>query len=191
MIYITTTIVFALVFYIWVFSPLETSDRVGITTAISMVALFIVTSIYSWHTRKMAEEMREQRYDTVRPVLDIQRQQPVEMNGIVRAKEILTEESNLESVGLSSTICNIGLGPAIDTYSFSQSPNEKSVRHNFGVLAVGEKTTPINLSVKQDQGNRFLEVYYEDVYGRSFESRRGVINQENKWVLGPLIIMKL
>ena len=46
--------------YVWMASPLGTSDKVGITMAISTVALVIVTSIYAWHTRKMADEMRKQ-----------------------------------------------------------------------------------------------------------------------------------
>ena len=61
MIYITLGLLVLAVAYVWVFAPLGTSDKVGITTAISMVALAILTSIYAWHTRKMSDELREQR----------------------------------------------------------------------------------------------------------------------------------
>ena len=57
--------------YVWMASPLGTSDRVGITMAISTVALVIVTGIYAWHTRKMAEEMWKDRQQTSRPVIVI------------------------------------------------------------------------------------------------------------------------
>jgi hypothetical protein len=54
---------------VWIFAPLATTDKVGITTAASMVALVILTAIYAWHTRKMANEMRKQRYSDSLPLL--------------------------------------------------------------------------------------------------------------------------
>ena len=109
MIYITTIIVFVTVFYIWVFSPLETSDRLGITTAISTVALVIVTSIYAWHTRKMAEEMREQRLSEARPylvlTLDLADDEFLQWDAY-KEKEPPSE--------FKVTILNAGSGPAIN-----------------------------------------------------------------------------
>jgi hypothetical protein len=70
LIYTILGLVVASVLYVWVFSPLGTTDRIGVTTAISMVALVIVTSIYAWHTRKMADDMREQN-KTLRDTISI------------------------------------------------------------------------------------------------------------------------
>jgi hypothetical protein len=132
MIYITTGVLFVVVFYVWVFSPLGTSDRVGITTAISMVALFIVTSIYAWHTRKMADEMKEQRLNESRPYLLIR----LEENKILRypgeSNEVIPDHVTI-------TVKNEGQGPAINIRAGFWHPEKTYGGDDIGYLAAGEQ----------------------------------------------------
>jgi Ca2+/Na+ antiporter len=185
-----TTATLLILYLILNYNKIEPKDWAQIFLTFGLV---LVTALYAIYTGKqaeasikMAEEMSKARYDAVRPVLDIERQEPSEMSSKTRVKEVLTDESNIEDIGLSNIICNIGLGPAIDVFSFVQSPTEKTIRHGFGILGVGEKTEPINLSINQ-QGTKHIVVFYSDIYGRRFESKREVINRENKWILGPLV----
>jgi len=98
--------------YVWFVSPLGTSDRVGITMAISTVSLVIVTGIYAWHARKqadasvkMATEMREQR----RPIVV---QEAIESKGI--AFSIGDGEDIEHNPSDYFQIRNVGNGPAIE-----------------------------------------------------------------------------
>ena len=169
---------------VWIFTTLETTDKVGITTAISMVALVILTGIYAWQTRKMANEMREQRYDTVRPVIDIYRDPSDED----KLSEAFASTNGDASQGLSCVLENIGLGPAIDVYSFVQNPQSgKRQRHEFGTLAIGKKTYRMKLSLIYEDNPLALVAYYRDVYGRAFVSIREVSSgKERGWQIGPL-----
>ena len=176
--------------------------QIGLTAA-----LVSVTIIYAWRTHvisraakeqaeatrkqaeasvKMAEEMREQRYDAVRPVIDIYRDQTDED----KLPEAFAGKSGDTSRGLACVLHNIGLGPAIDLYSFVQNPfSGKRQHYDFGTIATGEKTPKMNLSVKQKDGRMALLAYYKDVYGRAFESSREVSSDKEKgWQLGPLKI---
>jgi len=98
--------------YVWMASPLGTSDKVGITMAISTVALVIVTSIYAWHTRKMAEEMREQRYSENLPLL------VPDIPPILRAEKLPIEA--MQSGNTVKVVWgNVGKGVAINSrFSF-------------------------------------------------------------------------
>ena len=190
MIYTTLSLVVLLISYVWVFSPLGTSDRVGITMAISTVALVIVTSIYAWHTRKMAEEVREQRYDAVRPIIDIERRLTeleragVEMN-IVNKRELFPDK-------LTCKLRNIGVGPATDVYSFVQpgtQPDDNCPPLAYGTVAQNGEMDECPLSLKPRDNRKVLVVYYRDVYGQCFESSREV--NRSDWKLGALETRKI
>jgi hypothetical protein len=171
---------------------------------ILMGLLVVITGIYAWRTHviskvtreqadasvKMAKEMKQQRYDTVRPVIDIQRA-PWDED---KLPEAFAGKSGDTSRGLACALHNIGLGPAIDMHSFVQNPfvqNPSDPRQRFecGTLATGEKTHKMNLSMKQEDGRMALLAYYKDVYERAFESSREVsVDKEKGWQLGPLKI---
>ncbi len=170
--------------------------------AISMVVLVIITVVYAWRTHaiskatkkqaeasvKMAEEMREQRYDTVRPVIDIYREQSPEE----QISEALSARDGDTSHGLSCVFHNIGPGPAIDAYSFVQNPfSGEGQRLEFGTLAAKERSHKMKLSLNQEGSRTTLVVYYRDVNNRSFESRREVSIENNNWILSPLRITLL
>jgi hypothetical protein len=133
---------------VWVFAPLGTSDKVGITTAISMVALVIFTSIYAWHARKqanasveMAKEMREQRVMASRPFI-IQR---AEQKKAV-AKIITTDYfSHFE-------IYNTGNGPAIEVEA-SLLNEEKSILYSErqSYLRTGESVKLLPVEFEKEQ----------------------------------------
>ena len=174
MIYITAIILFALAFYIWMFSPLETSDRVGITTAISMVALFIVTSIYAWHTRKMAEEMKDARFAALRPIVRID-----------WVGSQLNKDKNIERI--SASVKNIGIGPALNLkcylthtqYSFQE-------RHDVVVVEAGKDSPsiPLSFSLEKFDGKQWagfaINCDYESIYGPAFRSTLKFQTQEER-----------
>ncbi|MGD9116624.1 MAG: hypothetical protein PVJ61_05545 [Dehalococcoidia bacterium] len=156
--------------------------------------LVIITGIYAWRTfaisnaaKKQAEEMRAQRYDTVRPVIDIKRDTAkTDINR--RTLETHAALSKETSHGLSCTLHNIGLGPAIDLYSFIQTPSGRQ-RYDFGTLEKGGKTERMVLSMKQKgiPSGLLLIAYYRDIYGRGCVSSRNVfIDKKKGWVLGHL-----
>ena len=167
--------------------------------AISMLVLVVITGIYAWGTYviskatknqaeasvKMAEEMREQRLDSVRPVIDIQWQQKHNSQTGKAAPNV----SELKSSGLPCVLKNIGLGPAIDVYYFLQHHSGDHLRHDVGILVVGGGVPQTPLVVDESGDHGIVKVYYRDAYGRRFESRREVRDEEEKgWELGPLQI---
>jgi hypothetical protein len=140
---------------------------------------------------KMAEEMREQRYDSVRPIIDFKRQViniQREEDLHIQTAEALAASSGNTSRGLSCELHNIGLGPAIDVYSFVQLPSGNRMRRDFGTVPKDTNTNAMNLSIEYPENRIALGVYYKDIYSRAFESSREVsANQDGSWTLGPLI----
>ncbi len=149
--------------------------------------LVSVTAAYAYSTEKMAEEMREQRYDTVRPVIDIEKEESPQAE-IVQG---LAVRDGLIGIGLPCKLHNIGLGPATDLYSFIRDDQNIRRRFDFGTLAARGKTESMGLYASKEENNRmFLAAYYRDIYGRVFESSREVIIDKEKGSLefGPLTI---
>ena len=164
-----------------------------------MFGLVVVTSLYALSAHKqadasvkMAEEMEKQRYDTIRPVIDIQHAE----DGARRLGELAASKNEIVSGGLPCILHNIGLGPAIDVYSFTQLNSDKYHRYDFGILGIGGKSDPKTLSVDSEGNRNRLIAYYKDTYGRKIESSREVQDREEgagvtggtKWELGPLQI---
>lgn len=141
---------------------------------------------------KMAKEMKKQRYDTVRPVIDIYRD-PTDEDKMSEAFAAIKGDA---SQGLSCALHNVGLGPAIDLYSFVQT-SSGSQSYDCGTLAVGEKTSRMKLSMineinKDHPSDLLLAALYRDVYDRDFISSREVsVDKERKgaWSIGPLKIV--
>jgi len=163
---------------------MTTSELVPI---ILMGVLVIITGIYAWRTHviskatreqantslKMANEMKEQRYDTVRPVIDfgLWESYPVTIQEGLTVKE--QEEVNLSS-GLQCILHNIGIGPATDVYSFTLTVGGERRQLYLGSLVKGATTPETRLSLEQRGDCWFLVARYWDVYDRSFESNRQV-----------------
>ncbi len=151
-----------------------------------MTGLVAITGLYALSTAKMAGEMREQRYDAVRPVIDIE--------------ESLTDEDKREILSnvrkgklpqqLTCTLRNIGPGPAIDVYSLTEGAKGESQRYDIGSMATNDKEREITrrLSLERNGGRGFLVAYYKDVYDRDIESRRevSIAQVSGGWEIGPL-----
>ncbi len=178
----------------------------NISQVLLTLALVLITCIYAMRTSdiakatraqaetsmKMAEEMKKQRYDTVRPVIDIYKD-PTDEDEM---SEAFAATKGDASQGLSCALCNVGLGPAIDLYSFVQT-SSGSRSYDCGTLAVGKKTPRMKLSMineinKDHPSDLLLVALYRDVYDRDFISSREVsVDKERKgaWSIGPLKIV--
>ncbi len=158
--------------YVWLASPFGTSDRVGITMAISTVALVIVTSIYAWHTRKMAEEMREQRYAQSLPLLIPHF--PPDVDTVAPSGSLY---QFLRYGGINVLWHNVGKGVAINsTFSLWGATLPSGEVHRFLALeslALGSgqqiATSFEVYSIQRDKPERYqprLEAEYQDIYER-------------------------
>ena len=149
------------------------------------LGLVTVTAVYAWSTYNMANEMREQRYNTARPIIDIQRVESGE--SLLKEGEIL--KSSKTPTYLTCKFVNIGIGPAIDLYSFIYS-NEIHDRWNFGTLAKDKETENVDIFLDSEES---LNAYYRDIYGRSFKSSRKLLfdKTNNRYKRGPLQVTLL
>ncbi len=177
-----------------------------IIQVILMGLLVVVTGVYAWRTFaiskatkkqanasvKMAGEMRDARYDAVRPVLDIKKADTLE----------LSEESKKTTLGLLMevaegnippfiycSIYNVGLGTALDAYTEIDFSGEIFPQYYLGTITCGENRNPLPLRVKKEDEHYVLTVTYKDMYGRDIKSSREVLVQNRSIELGPLHII--
>ena len=137
---------------------------------------------------EMAKEMREQKFESVRPIIEIQRGGDTDR----RMSEEVAGSQGHTGYGLSCKISNIGLGPALEIKSLVKTGADISEIRDFGVLTKGEKIYTGLLSQEQEDSRKALVVIYNDIYGREFESSRevGYIEYQG-WELSPLKISVL
>jgi len=177
-------LVFIIVLVASLVAALTGEEYVAVVNVLVLTALVLITAEY-------AKETREQRYDSVRPVIDITRIEHGE--SWAETQVLRTEQGKAAygdySQGLSCRLHNIGVGPATDVYSFVQTPNGKCQLLPFGALAKDEMTDKYPLSLKQSDNRTVLIAYYRDVYDNCFESSREVIT--GKVHLGQLKIRKI
>lgn len=175
------------------FKLLELADSI-------QVALMLTLVLVTWHyarsareqaeaNKKMAEEMMEQRYDAIIPVIDIQ--------VLERSVDELLEQAYGAKGRLPKkmrcTYRNVGLGPATNISCLIGDLEGDSLREDFGTLAVGEKSEEIGLFLTQKDGRNALVVNYSDIYGRLLESSRDVSVETGSasFEIGPLRVRKL
>ena len=163
--------------------------------AISTLILVGVTAFYAWKTYdlstdakrqadasvKMADEMKEQRYDTVRPVIDIEL---VERSTDL-SKRAYSDREQVILNGLRGKLVNRGLGPAMDVQSYIVTESGKE-KHNFGVIGKGKEYDPLQLALLSENNFAFVRVEYRDIYGRLLESKREFVQEKSIFPLGPL-----
>ena len=150
---------------------------------------------------KMAKEMRNARYDALRPIIDIVIQP---MKGGELIKQGLDAKEGKLPENLPCKLRNVGIGPAIELYSFVfvegiEDAEGNPRRWDFGSIpvAIGEEemgyTREMPLSLQQRGEHKALVAYYKDVYGNPFESIREVsINKDKVAVnIGPLKVSPL
>ena len=122
---------------------------------------------------KMAEEMRAQRYDTVRPVIDIERD-PWDED---KMSEAFAMKYNNTSGGLHFRLRNVGVGPALDVNTIMQSGDGRQLQ-SLGTIAKDGESSHWRLSLEQPDGRTAVVVGYRDVYGRRFQSSREIGRDE-------------
>ncbi len=153
--------------------------------AASMVVLVAVTTYYACQARRTVSEMKKQRYDALRPVIDIQMDESPE----AKVNAGFAAQKMDFAWGLSCELRNIGPGPAVDIHSFIQVQKNKHRCWDFGTLAKDQKTdNPKSLSINKKGDRNYMAVYYKDVFGRNSESSREVKPTKEKAALeiGPL-----
>jgi len=164
-----------------------------------MIGLVLVTAFYASSANrqadasvKMADEMKEQRYDAFRPIIDIVVQL---MKGEELIKQGLDAKEGKFPKSLPCILRNIGVGPALELYSFIEGAGDEPRRWDFGAIpvAIGEEemgyAPEMRLLLEQRGNHRALVAYYKDVYGNRFESSREVAL--GKVGVGPLILRSL
>lgn len=154
------------------------------------LCLVCVTGFYAFSAFKQTKEMKEQRYDAFRPVIDIVEMsiEPMEL-----AKQAYGAREGKLPNGWPCIFRNIGVGSAIDVFSFIEHHDKGRLPWNFGTLATGEKTERMDFSTKHENNRMALVVHYKDVYGRDFESSREItLNKEGSgWKIDPLEVSKI
>ncbi len=184
----TLILVSGLLFIIYLASNVQEIRPAGALQVMLMLGLLSVTGTYAVFTGrqaeasvKMAEEMKEQRYDAVHPVIDIQKEESPDAH-VSQGLVALFEDT---SRGLSCILHNIGIGPAIGVYSFIEDARGETCRRDFVSIpvAIGEEemgyTHEMPLSLQQRDEHKALVVCYEVVYGNFFKSSREVtLNKE-------------
>jgi hypothetical protein len=140
--------------------------------------------------KKMAEEMMQQRYGDVLPIVDIKEQKESSTEMIKKGLDI--GDGKIPE-GQLCTLQNVGLGPAINVCSFIRTPSGERRQWNFGTLAVTDETAKERLFIDLRNGRGILVSYYKDAYERPFESSREFITDKEgrSYTLGPLRIRKL
>lgn len=165
------------------FNQIDTAQTLEIA---ALTTLVLITAWYAKHTATMAKEMREQRYDAFRPIIDIV-EMPIEPTEQV--KKAFDAGDGKFPEELPCVLRNIGVGPAIGVSSFIIVPSNGGQRSwDFGTIAVGEKTSEFRLSPQQIGDRMFLVAYYKDIYGRDVESRREVTldKERHGWKIHPM-----
>jgi hypothetical protein len=166
-------------------------DFTPVFTLVLYAGLIVVTMVYAYYSMeiaretrrqaeasvKMAKEMENQRYGSVRPVLNILVKP---LPTVELAKMAYTEKEQLKlPEALICELLNVGIGPAIDVYYFTIYANVK-FRQELGVLKVQDKSPEVLVCIEKRNENYFLVVNYSDMYGRKFESIRQVILDMDK-----------
>ncbi len=148
----------------------EISLLAGLVAVTSGLAVYAAAQAYA--SVKMAEEMRDTRYDALRPIIDI-------VDAILEPKEMATRAYNAREgifpQYLPCRLRNVGVGPAIEVYSFIEDDRGETRRWDFHTIpvAIGKEqmgyTDEVRLLLEQRGNCRALVVYYKDVYGNSLD----------------------
>ncbi len=135
----------------------ELKEAASLGQSLLMITLVLIKAAYASSTDRqanasveMAEEMRDTRYDALRPIIDFRFRDSEERSGGalgIGAKGEVPSE-------LHGQLCNIGVGPATDVYSFVYLPSGKRRRRSFDTIVVGKEIGPERLSLAQTAPGR-------------------------------------
>jgi hypothetical protein len=172
---------------------------VAIINGILTTALVLITGVYALHTKTMAEEMKEQRYDMFRPVIDIEEINSDLGPGYLGINDRqTTDDEKISTNPFECVLRNYGAGAAIDIYSVYEHIRSGVIRPSIGNIQANEskkiRSVPNDLKFIKAQklGSQwFLVVYYRDVYGRCFETKRSVNLEGETFKIGSFTYRKL
>jgi hypothetical protein len=160
---------------------------VNLLNLIVLAGLAGVTAVYACYRQKMAGEMREQRMDAVRPVLDIRMHPTADHD---RLGVQMATRPQIVAGGLSCRCANVGLGAAVDVRSQCQVGQDARL-YDMGTIGIGQEASSARLALEQDSGSYWVRVQYKDVFGRDFESRRALVGGPMNWQPGPLQVRQV
>jgi hypothetical protein len=181
-------------------------EKISLDQALGLLfsaVLVTVTIWYAANTKRMAKEMREQRYDALRPVIDIEDVEKIDSNAGPVLKSInkrpATVEEKILSYPFECTFRNYGAGAAVDVYSpCNQSDQGNIVLRSIGNIQANERkdirtnNENVQFIMARKIGKRWaLVAYYKDIYGRCFESKRFVKIEDNLFRISSLQHRKL
>lgn len=134
-------------------------------------------------TVRMAQETRRSREDGSRPVLDIQQIEQAEFGtgdeAMAQAMRQLQRDDHVWC-----KLKNIGKGPALNITA-QVARHDGATQEVLGTLGVGDGAARKPFAVIKDKDS-FIEVRYQDVYGRQFFSRRPATFDQAGPHLSPL-----
>jgi cbb3-type cytochrome oxidase subunit 3 len=150
----------------------------GMQAAVAVILTLTLVGVlwYAWEARKQAKasmqiarETRLSRQDELRPVLNIQKAAPEEFGtGRVAMARHLAQATGDDHIWC--TLENVGAGPAVNIRGRFLQRDRAQSESALGTLGVRGTSVPWPLVVE----NGFVQVLYEDVYGRQFLSCRPV-----------------
>jgi len=173
------------------------NDNSGAVQAIAVVVLVVVTAVYAMAARRqadanarMAREMEQARHDAARPVINIGLE-PYEGDWEAGAKQALAKAF---PAAIQCQLHNIGVGPALNIRFQVDDGQGSSYLLQIGALEAGEidlahrHLTVADSTVEQER--KLLQLFYEDVFGNTVESRRDLsLSEDGGLVIGPLRIL--
>ena len=176
---------------------ISAGDAIQIGVGLVLTLTLAAVLWYAWEARKqakasvrMATEMEQGRYDSLRPVIDVILREPPSKDWLNQAY------SKAFPAEMECRLRNIGVGPALNIEFYVYHPDEpRVVRFKMGALAAGEsdggRHHHLTLEGLQERPDaRVLRVWYEDVFGRALQSwREASLDEDGGLVIGPLRIL--
>jgi hypothetical protein len=155
-------------------------------------ALVVVTVYYAVQTRITVKEMKDQRYDAFRPVIDFDEINNDQGPAFMRTdNRPTTDDEKISTNPFECVLRNYGAGAAIDIYSIYEHISPKASRASIGNLQAKEskniRSVPNDLKfikARKIGSQWFLVVYYRDVYSRCFETKRRVSLEGDSFKIG-------
>lgn len=170
----------------------------AIASILVLVVLVLVTRYYARETERiakatdeqakvgseMAREMSLSRQDESRPVLDLHK---IPQDAFGTGPEAMQEAMGQlrTEVYVWCTLKNIGKGPAMNIKAQIEQ-DIGSAEEVLGTLSLGDEEERKPFTIRKANGEYYLEVHYQDVYGRTFFSRRAVTFDQGDPRVGAL-----
>jgi len=176
---------------------LNAGDAIQIGVGVVLTGTLLAVLYYACQAKRqadanarMAREMEQARHDAARPVINIDFE-PYERDSDAGLKQALGKAF---PAAIQCQLRNIGVGPALNVRFQVDDGQGGSYLLQIGALEAGEADkvqqhlTVVGSTVEQER--KLLQVFYEDVFGNTVESRRDLsLSEDGGLVVGPLRIL--